>query len=340
VNYIGSKHSLLNFLESGIKKVTDNNGHTFCDLFAGTGAVGRHFKKRGYSIIANDLQYYGFVLNKHYIENHRPLKFANLKEIPNANADNVCKYLSGLKPRKGFIYKNYAGNSGRLYFSDENAKKCDAIRLKIEEWHKVNLITDGEYYFLITTLLEQIDKHANTASVYGAFLKKLKTSAQKVFDMIPAQLLINEQEHQVYNKDANQLIREIETDILYLDPPYNERQYASNYHMLETIAKYDNPKITGKTGLRDYSKQKSNYCRRNDVRNAFIDLIKNAKAKYIFLSYNNEGLLSLDDIREIMSSRGEYGFFTQEYNRFKADSNRDYSAKKTTEYLHWVKVEN
>jgi adenine-specific DNA-methyltransferase len=110
--------------------------------------------------------------------------------------------------------------------------------------------------------------------------------------------------------------------------------------LLETIAKYDSPQISGKTGLRDYSRQKSNYCRRANVRISFADLIKNAKAKYIFLSYNNEGLLSLDDIREIMSSRGEYGFFTKKYNRFKADSRRDYSTNKTTEYLHYVKVEN
>jgi len=341
MNYIGSKHSLLDFLENGIMKIVDSDCRTFCDLFAGTGAVGRLFKKKGFSVISNDLQYYGFVLNKHYIENHRPLEFVGLQnEIENPTPENVCAFLSVLPLSYGFIYNNYAGSSGRLYFSDENACKCDAIRTKIKEWHDGNKITDGENYFLITTLLEQIDKHANTASVYGSFLKKLKSSAQKVFDLIPAQLLINDQNHKVYNKDANELIFEIESDILYLDPPYNERQYASNYHLLETIAKYDSPEIKGKTGLRNYDNQKSNYCRRTNVKIAFADLIKNARAKYIFLSYNNEGLLSFDEICEIMSSRGEYGFFTQSYNRFKADSKRDYLANKTTEYLHWVKVKN
>ncbi|MDR2400579.1 MAG: DNA adenine methylase [Deferribacteraceae bacterium] len=340
MNYIGSKHSLLDFLERCIKKVAGNDRNRFCDLFAGTGAVGRHFKKLGFSVIANDLQYYAFVLNKHYVENHTRPEFINLDEVPDAAAESVCKYLSHLAPKKGFVFNNYAGGSGRLYFSDENAGKCDAVRGKIEEWHTENKITDGEYYFLLTTLLENIDRHANTASVYGAFLKKLKPSAQKVFDMNPADLLINNQEHKVFNRDANRLIREIETDILYLDPPYNERQYASNYHLLETIAKYDSPKINGKTGLRDYNEQKSDYCRRAKVCDAFADLIRNANAKYIFLSYNNEGLLPPDYIRKIMSSRGEYGFFTQEYNRFKADSDRIYSANRTTEYLHWVKVEN
>jgi len=116
--------------------------------------------------------------------------------------------------------------------------------------------------------------------------------------------------------------------ILSLDPPYNHRQYASNYHILETIAKYDNPKIHGKTGLRNCESQKSLYCSRMAAINAFKDLISKAKVKYIFLSYNNEGIMSLEDIKEIMSLRGKYGYFTKNYNRFKAD--------KTVEYLYYI----
>ena len=355
MNYIGSKLSLLSFLDESINKVIDKSAcHTFCDLFAGTGIVGSYFKQKGFSIISNDLQYYSYVLNKHYIENHRYFDFLGLFDEIDALQDTpvnkrhyiVCDYLSALDGKAGFIYKNYSAEGSkdsefeRMYFSNENAKKCDAIRLKIEDWHNKNKINDKEYYFLIASLLEVIDKHANTASVYGAFLKKLKASAQKTFELIPAKLIINEQDHLVYNSDANQLIKTIHPDILYLDPPYNERQYASNYHLLETIAKYDNPEIKGKTGLRNYSNQKSEYCSKSSVKKAFSDLIQNANCKYIFLSYNNEGLLSLDDIQEIMSKKGRYGFFTQKYNRFKADSNRDYSANNTTEYLHWCVVDN
>ncbi|MDR0967555.1 MAG: DNA adenine methylase [Rickettsiales bacterium] len=343
MNYIGSKLSLLEFLDAGIKSVVGDdakNCHTFCDLFAGTGAVGTFFKKKKkFKVIANDLQYYGYVLNRHYIGNHRELKFAGLS---GHTAEQVCEYLNNLPAQHGFIYNNYAsgGGSERLYFSDENAGRCDAIRAQIENWKADGKINEDEYYFLLTTLLENIDKVANTASVYGAFLKKLKSSALRPLEMRPAPLFINDAEHNVYNADANQLVREIETDILYLDPPYNERQYASNYHMLETIAKYDAPEIKGKTGLRNYAAQKSDYCSRASVKRAFADLIKNAKAKYIFLSYNNEGLMTLDDVREIMSTRGEYGVFTQDYRRFKADSARNNSADKTTEYLHWLRVEN
>jgi len=352
MNYIGSKLSLLEFLEESINKVVDKNCDTFCDLFAGTGIVGRHFKKRGYKIIANDIQYYSYVLNRHYIGNHEELKFSKLvKEVPELKnieleekKNFVCHYLSNIRSVKGFIYNNYCvggtknKNEKRQYFSDENGMKCDAIRQKIEEWKTRDLVSDDEYYFLITSLLESTDKYANTASVYGAFLKKLKRAAQNSLILKPAQLIINDREHEVFNEDINKISEKIQGDILYLDPPYNHRQYATNYHLLETIAKYDNPKIHGKTGLRDYQNEKSLYCSRSQVKKAFKDLILKAKAKYIFLSYNNEGLMTLADIKEIMSLRGKYNHFTKDYSRFKADKteNRDYKATKTVEYLHYV----
>jgi len=355
MNYIGSKLSLLEFLEKSINKVVDKNCRVFCDLFAGTGIVGSYFKRKGYNVIANDIQYYSFVLNKQYIENHEHLEFQKLAkvlpEIKNIEIDKrrnfVCDYLSNLKGIKGFIFNNYClgGTKNQMfprqYFSDENGARADSVRVRIGKWKKERLININEYYFLLASLLETIDKCANTASVYGAFLKQLKKSAQKVFVLKPAELIINDQEHRVFNEDINKLARKIEGDILYLDPPYNHRQYATNYHLLETIAKYDNPKIHGKTGLREYESQKSLYCSKVLVKNVFKDLILNAKTKYIFLSYNNEGLMTLDDIKEIMSLRGKYGYFTKEYNRFKADrdKNRDYKSNKTVEYLHYVVCE-
>ena len=352
MNYIGSKLSLLEFLEQSISKVVDKNCDVFCDLFAGTGIVGSYFKKKGYKVIANDIQYYSYVLNRHYIGNHKELHFSALiKEIPELKnikiekrKNFVCSYLSDLKGAKGFVYNNYcfggtkSQHEPRQYFSDENGMRCDAIRQKIEKWKKENLISDDEYYFLITSLVESIDKYANTASVYGAFLKKLKKTAQNSLVLKPAELIINDQVHEVFNEDINKVSAKIRGDILYLDPPYNHRQYATNYHLLETIAKYDNPKIHGKTGLREYQNQKSLYCSRTQVKKAFRDLILKAKVKYIFLSYNNEGLMTLDDIKEIMGLRGKYGYFTKDYNRFKADKseNREYKSDKTVEYLHYV----
>lgn len=359
MNYIGSKYSLLDFLDECITQVIrkDNQNKTFCDLFAGTGVVGKHFKKKGYQIIANDLQYYSYVLCKHYIANHTPLFFRGLeKEIPMLLKNNdlpnkgrvVCEYLNDIQGVSSFVFNNFCkGNNKddepyRLYFSDDNGRKCDAIRLKIESWHKACEINEEEYFFLLATLIESIDKVANTASVYGAFLKKLKPTAKKSLVMTPAQMIYNKQTHYVYNENANDLIRKIKTDILYLDPPYNQRQYSANYHVLETIARYDRPLLRGKTGMRDYTAQKSDYCQKQKVKQVFEDLIMNANAKYIFLSYNNEGLMSPENIKHIMSQRGKYGVFERRYNRFKADNSsnqRHIKADSTIEYLHYVECE-
>jgi len=349
MNYIGSKYSLLDFLETSIKQVVSTAESVFCDLFAGTGVVGTHFKKLGYQIIANDLQYYSYVLNRHYIGNHKPLQFDGLKDIIPKNVTSkmhaVCDYLSNLEGVEGFLYNHYAptgslkNGTQRQFFTDENAMKCDAIRMQIETWKQNGNITDDEYFFLLTTLLENIDARANTASVYAAFLKEIKRTASIPLRLKPAVLIENDQKHTVFNADVNELITQIKSDILYLDPPYNHRQYSTNYHVLETIAKYDNPTIRGKTGLRN-DELRSSYCSRNSAKHAFNDLIVKANTKHIFVSYNNEGIVSLDDMREILEQRGEYHCFMKKYKRFQADveTNRNIKGNETIEYLHYVKV--
>ena len=328
MNYIGSKYSLLDFLETTIETVTgykDGDDYVFADLFAGTGIVGQTYKAKGCTVISNDIQYYSYVLNKHYIEN-----------IPELDT-SLLETLNNLPPAQGFIYKNYCEGSGcgRNYFTNENGMKCDAIRIELEKLHTSGQIDDSLYFYYLASLVNSIDKYANTASVYGAFLKHIKKSAQKEFqlELLP---VIPGKVGKVYNEDINALAKKISGDVLYLDPPYNARQYCSNYHVLETIARYDNPVLNGVTGLRDSSDQKSRFCSKRTVAEAFDELIQNAKFKYIFLSYNNEGLMSLDTIKEIMSRYGEYSFFTQEYRRFKADKeeNRNIAADSTTEYLH------
>lgn len=352
MNYIWSKLSLLKFLESTINEIVSDKNYTFSDLFAGTWIVWRYFKEKWHKVIANDMQYYSYVLNKNYIWNHKELEFlwlfSEIKDLKNATNKKaiVCEYLENIELKPWFIYKNYAqgwttwSEFERQYFSDENALKCDSIREKIEEWKDKQKINENEYYFLLATLLENIDKVANTASVYGAFLKQLKKSAQKSLTLKPADFFLNDHSHDIYNEDINTLIKNTTHEVVYLDPPYNERQYSANYHLLETIAKYDNPEIRWKTWLRDYSNQKSKYCQKSEVLKSFNDLIQNINAKYIFLSYNDEWLMTLDEIKEIMSQRWEYWVKTLEYKRFKADKTESRNHKKDTviEYLHYVKI--
>ncbi|MEN9486441.1 MAG: hypothetical protein RIR56_129 [Bacteroidota bacterium] len=327
MNYIGSKYKLSDFISSSVKSIVgeDLSDKIFCDLFAGTGVVGRNFKKEVKKVISNDMEFYSYVLNKNYIENHEFLdNEIYIKELNETNGE------------EGFIFNEYSenGKANRLYFSEHNGKKIDAIRTKIELWKTEKKISSALYYFLLASLIESADKVANTASVYGAFLKKIKKTAQKELILEPAIFEINSHSHEVYNEDSNLLIKKIKGDILYLDPPYNAREYGANYHLLNTIAKYDNFTPKGKTGLRDYSK--SAFCKKKEVEKSFDDLIKNANFKYIFLSYNNEGIMSSETIKKILSNYGKYDLLTTEYQRFRADKkeNRNHKASSTTEYLH------
>lgn len=333
MNYIGSKHSIVDFIEESIMDFTNEEGKIFCDIFAGTGVVGKRFKMLGYDVIANDLQYYSYIINKHYLVNNQNITFNGLKKI---GIDDVFIYLNKINNYKGFIYNNYTveGSFVRNYFTEDNAIKIDSIRNQIEKWYKKGNIIESEYNYLVSCLLESADKVANTASVYEAFLKKLKRTAQKDLELKPLPIIINKNtSSKVYIEDGNKLIRDIYGDILYLDPPYNSRKYSSNYHILETIAYGDSPMIKGKTGVRIDS-LKSKYNSLNDVKTAFEDIIKNAKFKYIFLSYNDEGIMSLEEIESIMKKYGKYHRYEKNHKRYKANKDKEVSKKTTIEYLH------
>lgn len=331
MNYIGSKLRLSEWIFTTVQQTVQQplRELIFADIFAGTGIVGRTFKPFVKQVIANDIEAYSYCLLKNYIQ--------NTETIPQKRMLLLLDELQSQPTKAGFIFENYAehGKANRLYFSEENGKRIDTYRTTLEKWKQNAFIAENEYYFLLATLLESADAVANTASVYGAYLKQLKKSAQKPLELKPALFAATPSHiHRVFQENANTLIRTIKGNILYLDPPYNARQYGANYHILNTIALYDTFEPKGKTGLRNY--ERSVYCQKNDVQIAFEDLICHANFDYIFLSYNNEGLMSLEEIESVMSRYGTYQVETTNYQRFKADKdqNRIHKANSTIEYLH------
>lgn len=300
MKYIGSKQKLLDFIEKTIEKVAGKEERrVFADLFSGTGAVAGRFREKNYKVIANDIQYYSYVIIRNLVEGD----FKSFVESV------LVKKLNLLKGIDGFISKNYCPElSERMYFSTGNGKRCDAVRKKISFLYNQGKINREQYFNLLSTLINSIDKCANTTSVYGAHLKHLKKPAQRDFvfeiDKIPFKSI----KGKAYNMEVEDLICQIEGDILYLDPPYNARQYSSNYHILETIARNDNPEIKGKTGIRTDSK-KSRFCSKAKAPQVLEEIIKGAKFKYIFLSYNNEGIIPFETIKNIFEKYGEYQVF-------------------------------
>jgi adenine-specific DNA-methyltransferase len=346
LNYIGSKHTLLPFIESTLDRLMDGSDATACDIFAGTGAVGRLFKRKGLRVIANDIQHYAYVLNRAYIQINSEPDFTALAQslLPSGSPapDLACTprdalgLVSSIPGVPGFISSTYGPDGDRRYFTRDNAERTDAIRQAIEGWRGSGVITEDGYYYILCALLEAIDEVANTASVYGAYLKRFKKTALKPLALEPFEVFDGADGCLAMQMDANELVGQIDCDILYIDPPYNHRQYGANYHVLETIARYDAPETYGVSGLRDYIS--SDYCKRNHALAAFEDLIGGARAKHILVSYSDEGILSLGQIKDTLSKRGDPITYAKAYSRYKADNGREYIRDATVEYLHHVRV--
>jgi adenine-specific DNA methylase len=354
MRYYGCKNRLLDFLEKGVEKTGINHGSTFCDLFSGTTVVAQHFKKRGYTIIANDILEFSYAIARAYIKNNDYPLFKGLKGCVNdvngckENIVRVIEYLNNLAPLGGFIYRNYCPSGTennpyqRQYFSDENGKKIDAIRAKIQEWKERELLNKDEFYILLSSLLEAVPFVANISGNYAAFLKSWDPRALKPLILRIPEIPPSKRRNKVFKADANELIKKISCDILYMDPPYNERQYAPNYFMLELIAEGwfngNEPRIYGKTGMRPYENQKSSYCQKVNVKEAFRDLIRNADTKYMLLSYNDEGLMSEEEIVYILSSRGRVKILEKDHRRYRSINQDETDRRIVKEKLYFVKV--
>lgn len=325
MRYIGSKTLLLDEINKVIReKVTSDKLQSFCDIFSGTSTVAMYFKK-DFEIISNDLLYFSFVLQKATIENESYPAFSKLKKKikndPFEYLNNIDVTINDILLNP-FIYENYSPNvkSERQYFSNENALRIDFIRQTIEEWNNDKLLKENEYFYLLAGLIEAIPFISNIAGTYGAYLKHWDKRANKKLQLVKLETICNNRNNKCFNKDANELILEIKGDILYIDPPYNKRQYAPNYHLLETIAKYDSPAIYGKTGMRPYQELKSKYCTTKEVLNSFSSLIENADFKHIIFSYSTEGLMSIEDIEKVLKKHGNENTYSLKkipYRRYK-----------------------
>ena len=337
LNYIGSKRSLCNTIYKVIEQTMTNNNEclnnmTFLDLFAGAGSVSFFMKNYVKYIGAIDFEYYSFVILNALLKCEYNDKIKYHIQVLNS--------LDGKQNKLGLVSKHYAPNKEnqceRMFFTSKNANLCDSMREYIEIIYLNNQINQNEYYFLLASLLVSMDSVANTSCVYGAYLKKFKASSNKILYVLPIHTLnylyqdnniIQLQYNNIYNVKAEDLLleKEIYYDIIYLDPPYNQRQYAANYSPLNYIAYYDsNIKLTGKTGLIE-NYNKSDFCSKPKVKKVFktlFDRLK-GKCKYVYLSYNNEGLLNYQDLISLLKNYGNITCYKIPYKKFKAQKNVD-----------------
>lgn len=341
MRYIGNKENLLDKIHQ-VMQLKNIQGNSFFDFFSGTTSVSRFFKKLDYQIYSSDLMYFSYILQKAYISNNEVLNFEKVLDKINFKSTSlfasplniVVEYLNQIEPAEGFISQNYTpfGTSEleipRMYYSNENGKIIDAIRQQIEVWKTENLISENEYFVLLACLIETVPFYANISGVYAAFQKKWDARAVKKMILRPIDFIVNNKENFAFNRNSVELLEEVETDIFYLDPPYNQRQYAPNYHLLETIAKYDNPTIKGIGGLRDYQNQKSKFCNATTAIQELNKIAKEGKFKTLILSYNNEGIMPQDKIISTLEKYGNVDLTEFDYTRFKSNNNGESKHKK------------
>jgi len=338
LNYIGSKFQLLDWITTNMKEKTGWTSFankTIGDIFAGTGIVSYHFRKNLAKVISNDAELYSSIITHAFT---RSIYTETCKNI----IDEFQKDIQDNKhsTTAGFITTHYSphGSSERKFFTIENAKRIDYIRKKLELIK--NTISLDEYKFILASILLSADAVSNVPAVYGCFLKNFKSKAIKnlIFTPIHNNTLPAVDGSNTYNSDVLNIefIGSFESDLVYLDPPYNERQYSKNYFPLNIIAK--TPEILlselplkGKTGI-PTDCFISPFCKKGDiVENAFDLLFRELKTKWVFLSYNSESIVSKEKMLDIMKKYGTASVIEREYKRFKSfEYNKDIEIK---EYL-------
>ncbi|HEX5438294.1 MAG TPA: DNA adenine methylase [Gemmatimonadaceae bacterium] len=386
MRYIGNKTKLLPFIGDVLAETGITAGRAL-DAFAGTCAVGRYLKSLGFGVATCDLMTYSYVLQRAYVVARGYPAFAGLCEDlafqrtrahgaftarvearrtarRNGSGDGhaatrplaeVLVYLdTELPPRASFMTEHFSASpeirdGERSYFSRENAMQIDAIRHRIEEWSAEGLIDEDEYFVLLAALIEAADAVANTTGIYAAFVKSWQPNARRALTLALPQLTAGSGEPcDAHRGNINELIDQLgHVDLLYLDPPYNTRQYSSYYHVPELIARgwfASVPELRGKTGLIADAHLKSAWSTREGCVRALADLIARADADHVLMSYNSEGLIPETEIEAIFRAHGigdTYRRTAREYARYRSDSDsasRRYKADSVMEYLYYVQM--
>ena len=316
------------FIES---RVESEESLTLFDAFCGTGAVSDRLKNK-FNLVINDNLKWATVYTAGRL-------YASSCPFERLGFDPFAFLNQSDEKVQGFIYKNYAPTeSSRMYFTPENAARIDYFRKQIEEWHKNKLLSEAEYMLLLASLVESVSRVSNTAGVYGAFLKKWDGRALKPIEFIkPAYNACDSLNIKIYNDKTENIISDVKCDILYLDPPYTQNQYGTQYHLLETLILNDHPSVSKVTGSRPVMPMRSDWSKEYKAHILLDRIIANTTARYIVMSYNNDGLMSKEYIEAVMKRYGKPETYCCKKISYKKYQNwKSQNHKEHFEYLFFV----
>ena len=332
MRYIGNKESMVEEIDSFIEsRVESEESLTLFDAFCGTGAVSDRLKNK-FNLVINDNLKWATVYTAGRL-------YASSCHFERLGFDPFAFLNQSDEKVQGFIYKNYAPTeSSRMYFTPENAARIDYFRKQIEEWHKNKLLSEAEYMLLLASLVESVSRVANTAGVYGAFLKKWDGRALKPIEFIkPAYNACDSLNIKIYNDKTENIISDVKCDILYLDPPYTQNQYGTQYHLLETLILNDHPSVSKVTGSRPVMPMRSDWSKEYKAHILLDRIIANTTARYIVMSYNNDGLMSKEYIEAVMKRYGKPETYCCKKISYKKYQNwKSQNHKEHFEYLFFV----
>lgn len=332
--YIGNKTRLTSWLTARISDLAPRGG-TVADPMCGTASVSEALRASGYRVIASDIMTYAVHHARVRLLMTGPPTFVGLG-LPYSD---VLAFLNGIKPTEGLFYREYSPNgrplSGerpRQYLTSANARRLDAISRQISDWRVQGTISDLENSLLRHNLIMAVNRVANIAGTYGHYRSTFSKAALAELTLTPARFVPGfRTDHLVLQGPAEDIAGQIVADVCYIDPPYMKRQYAANYHLIETIARGDEPEAVGVSGLRPWRDQYSVFCTRTRIQEAFRRVVEDSHCPIYLISYSSDGLLKEQELTELFEPLGEVSFEKRVFPRFK--SNKSDLGPMVTEYL-------
>ncbi len=345
IPYIGNKRKLLGLITQAIAKTGVGSSGTFLDLFAGSGVVSRFAKKQGFRVIANDWEPYAREINGCYIGCNAAPAFDAF-----GGYDQAIARLNAALPAEDWVTKHlcpadddhYDLGKERLFYTRANGMRIDAMRCQSSNWQADGLLSSAERSCLLAPMLYQACYTSNTSGVFKGFHNgwggQTQTALYRIlsqFHLRPAVFYDNGQDNRVTQMDATALAQTLRedgeaVDIAYLDPPYNQHPYGSNYHVLNTLTLWDHPPLSeqiegrNKAAIREdwRTERRSPYNYRRAATDAYNALLQALDARYILTSYSTDGMIPLGDLVEACLGRGHTQFVTQHYKRYRVSSQR------------------